>query len=99
MKTRSVPRLKNHPIVLWLRSWPNKACSEFENVQGTLLGFLDPDFARVNVPGYHLHFLSDDRTRRPRHLDFTMDEGSCWSMSFEPSSWCYPMTRPSCPPT
>lgn len=38
--------------------------AEFEhrNVEGTLVGFWTPQYARaVNVAGYHLHFLSADR--------------------------------------
>lgn len=38
--------------------------SEFEinGVQGTLVGFWSPEYAgSVAIPGYHLHFLSDDR--------------------------------------
>ncbi len=38
--------------------------AEFEltSVSGTLVGFWTPEYARtVNVAGYHLHFLSDDR--------------------------------------
>lgn len=37
--------------------------SEFklQNIQGTLLGFWSPDYARtINIPGYHLHLLSSD---------------------------------------
>lgn len=35
---------------------------QFENIQGTLVGFYTPSYARtINVPGYHLHFLSADR--------------------------------------
>ena len=41
---------------------------EFHNVAGTLVGFWTPEYARtMNVPGYHLHFLSDDR-RSAGHL-------------------------------
>jgi acetolactate decarboxylase len=37
---------------------------EFHDVPGTLVGFWTPEYAkRLNVPGYHLHFLSADRTR------------------------------------
>jgi acetolactate decarboxylase len=37
---------------------------EFRDVPGTLVGFWTPDYARtLNVPGYHLHFLSADRNR------------------------------------
>jgi acetolactate decarboxylase len=36
----------------------------FRDVTGTLVGFWTPEYARMlNVPGYHLHFLSADRTR------------------------------------
>jgi acetolactate decarboxylase len=35
---------------------------EFHNVLGTLVGFWTPEYAKtLNVPGYHLHFVSDDR--------------------------------------
>jgi acetolactate decarboxylase len=37
---------------------------EFHDITGTLVGFRTPEYARtLNVPGYHLHFVSDDRTR------------------------------------
>lgn len=35
---------------------------EFHDISGTLVGFWTPEFARtLNVPGYHLHFLSSDK--------------------------------------
>lgn len=35
---------------------------EFHDVSGTLVGFWTPEYARtLNVPGYHLHFVSTDR--------------------------------------
>jgi acetolactate decarboxylase len=35
---------------------------EFHNVSGTLVGFWTPEYAKsLNVPGYHLHFISEDR--------------------------------------
>lgn len=38
-----------------------QATFELENVAGTLVGFWTPSYARtINVPGYHLHLLSDD---------------------------------------
>jgi acetolactate decarboxylase len=34
---------------------------EFDDVAGTLVGFWTPEYAKtLNVPGYHLHFLSTD---------------------------------------
>ncbi|HEY9719551.1 MAG TPA: acetolactate decarboxylase [Trichormus sp.] len=36
----------------------------FENIEGTLVGFWSPEYAKsFNVPGYHFHFLSKDRTK------------------------------------
>jgi acetolactate decarboxylase len=41
---------------------------EFRKVSGTLVGFWTPEYAKtLNVPGYHLHFVSDDR-RSGGHL-------------------------------
>jgi acetolactate decarboxylase len=41
---------------------------EFHDLPGTLVGFWTPEYARtLNVPGYHLHFLSADR-RKGGHL-------------------------------
>jgi acetolactate decarboxylase len=35
---------------------------EFQNISGTLVGFWTPEYAKsLNVPGYHLHFISEDR--------------------------------------
>ena len=35
---------------------------DFENVQGTLVGFRCPQYAKgINVPGYHFHFLTNDK--------------------------------------
>jgi len=37
---------------------------ELTNVEGTMLGFRFPDYAEgIEVSGYHLHFVSEDRTR------------------------------------
>jgi acetolactate decarboxylase len=36
---------------------------EFEGVTGTLVGFWTPSYARsLNIAGWHLHFVTDDRT-------------------------------------
>jgi acetolactate decarboxylase len=37
---------------------------EFRDISGTLVGFWTPEYAKTfNVPGYHLHLISADRTR------------------------------------
>ena len=47
----------------------------YENVRGTLVGFWTPPFVpgSVGVPGFHLHFLSRDRTTGGHVLDFKAD--------------------------
>ena len=50
--------------------------SEFAaaNVPGTLLGFWSPPYARsFNVPGYHFHFVSADRSLGGHVLDLSAD--------------------------
>jgi acetolactate decarboxylase len=45
-------------------------------VRGTLIGFRSPAFVKgINVPGYHLHFLADDRSSGGHVLDFEMSKG------------------------
>jgi acetolactate decarboxylase len=43
---------------------------EFHEVEGTIVGFFTPDYLRgVNVPGYHLHFITADRSAGGHMLD------------------------------
>jgi acetolactate decarboxylase len=43
---------------------------ELENVTGTMLGFRFPAYAEgIEVGGYHLHFISEDRSRGGHVLD------------------------------
>ena len=43
---------------------------EFEGVNGTLVGFWTPSYARsLNIAGWHLHFVTDDRTGGGHLLD------------------------------
>ena len=47
------------------------------SAQGTLIGFRFPDAtAGVEVPGYHLHFLSDDRTTGGHVLSLVLRRGT-----------------------
>jgi acetolactate decarboxylase len=42
-----------------------------DDIGGTLVGFWCPSFSKgINVPGFHLHFLSDDRQQAGHLLDF-----------------------------
>lgn len=49
---------------------------DYENVEGTLVGFsLPPALEGVNVPGYHLHLISKDGTKGGHLLSFTLVSG------------------------
>lgn len=43
---------------------------EFRNIEGTLIGFWSPHYSSAfNVPGYHFHFISKDRSKGGHVLD------------------------------
>jgi acetolactate decarboxylase len=62
VKTRSIPKQENYrPLVEATKEQPE---FYFKDVTGTLVGFFTPAFmGSVNVPGLHLHFLSEDRQK------------------------------------
>jgi acetolactate decarboxylase len=48
----------------------NQAEFEFHDIVGTIVGFWTPEYARtVNIAGWHLHFLSEDRSGGGHVLD------------------------------
>jgi acetolactate decarboxylase len=57
-----------------------KSCPQFEmkDVSGTVVGFRCPPYVRgINDPGYHLHFLSDDKSQGGHIRTFVMAQGTC----------------------
>lgn len=47
-----------------------------EEISGTLIGFWCPSYVKgLNVPGFHLHFLSEDRRSGGHVLDFQISAG------------------------
>ena len=55
-----------------------KTQAEFErdDVAGIILGFRCPDYAvGIGVPGYHLHFISEDRTTGGHVLNYQLASG------------------------
>jgi acetolactate decarboxylase len=73
VQTRSVPaQQKPYPILSEVTK--KQAVFNFENVKGSLIGFWCPDtVGSINVPGYHLHFISDDRTKGGHLLNISFD--------------------------
>jgi len=57
-----------------VRATSQQAEFGFVDLPGTLVGFWTPSFARtINVPGYHLHLLSDDFTHGGHVLEIQAD--------------------------
>jgi acetolactate decarboxylase len=63
IRARSVPKQRRpyRPLVEVIEA---QNVFEFDDVEGTLVGFRFPDYAQgLNVPGYHLHFVDAERGR------------------------------------
>jgi acetolactate decarboxylase len=74
VRTRSVPAQSRpyKPLVEIAATQPE---FNLENVAGTIVGFRCPPYvAGINVPGYHLHFLSKDKNSGGHLLAFTTAE-------------------------
>jgi acetolactate decarboxylase len=75
VKARSVPR-QQKPYPPLAKVTESQPVFHFKNVSGTLVGFRFPDFTRgMNVPGFHLHFLTDDRKAGGHVLDLALERG------------------------
>lgn len=49
---------------------------ELRDIRGSLVGFRFPDYAQgLNVPGYHLHFVTEDRRAGGHLLECRMADG------------------------
>jgi acetolactate decarboxylase len=49
---------------------------DMKNISGTIVGFRCPPFVKgINVPGYHLHFLSNDKSKGGHVLEFELSDG------------------------
>lgn len=75
IKYRNVLR-QERPYKPLLEVVKTQAEFELNDVKGTILGFRCPDYAvGIGVPGYHLHFISDDRTTGGHVLDYALSRG------------------------
>ena len=72
--TRSVPRQEKPyaPLVKVVKSQP---LFNFEQVEGVMVGFYCPAYVKgINVPGYHLHFLTADHSAGGHVLSFNTNQ-------------------------
>lgn len=74
LKVRSAARQKR-PFPVLTEAIEEQKVFELKNLEGTLVGFRYPPYmGGINVPGYHVHFLSKDRTAGGHVLDFQAEE-------------------------
>jgi acetolactate decarboxylase len=77
IKTRSVPRQKE-PYPPLVEVVKEQTIFEFHDIKGTIVGFRCPDFIKggINVPGYHLHFITADRKAGGHLLACQLQDGT-----------------------
>lgn len=72
IKARSVPKQKP-PYPPLLAVVKHQAVFNWQQVDGELVGFISPAFAKgTGAPGWHLHFLSADKTKGGHLLATTL---------------------------
>ncbi len=72
-KARSCPK-QNKPYPPLVEVTKTQTVFEWKNVEGTLVGFRYPQYMQgLNLPGYHLHFLSKDHTKGGHALQCAFD--------------------------
>ena len=76
MKTRSVPKqTKPYPQLVDVAK--NQPTFEFNDTKGTVIGFWLPEYIDgINVPGFHFHFITQDRTAGGHVLKFSINEAN-----------------------
>lgn len=76
IKTRSVPG-QNKPYPKLVEVTKNQSTFDFHNANGTIIGFWLPVYMNgINVPGYHFHFITDDRTAGGHVLEYIIGNSS-----------------------
>ena len=71
VRTRAFPPVRQKPYPALTTMMDRQRFFAYETVTGDLVGYRLPTYLQgVNIPGYHFHFLSTDRTLGGHVLDF-----------------------------
>ena len=74
---RSEAPYRSHHVSLKDILGENQKAFLFENIRGSLVGVYFPDYMDgINMPGWHLHFLSEDRTKGGHVFDVCIRTGT-----------------------
>jgi len=93
IKTRSVPAQEKpfKPLVAVTKDQP---LFEYKNIKGVLAGFRFPAFAEnINVPEYHFHFISEDRTKGGHVLEVKLKSAEIQISASHNFELCLPGTE------
>jgi len=70
VKTRSVPK-QQKPYPSLKEVVKQQKIFDFKDIKGTAVGFWVPKFMKnINVPGYHFHFITEDKKAGGHMLEF-----------------------------
>ncbi|MDD1711094.1 MAG: acetolactate decarboxylase [Methanoregulaceae archaeon] len=76
LKVRSVPA-QQKPYPTLSEAVENQSVFEYTDTTGWVVGTFTPAFFEgINIEGYHLHFISDDRQKGGHILDFSLPSGA-----------------------
>lgn len=74
---RSEAPYRSHHVSLKEMLGKTQKAFVFENIRGSLVGVYFPDYMDgINMPGWHLHFLSEDRSKGGHVFDVRLREGT-----------------------
>lgn len=72
VKTRVFPPVQEEPFPVLSTILDRQQFFEFQNTAGTFIGYHLPEYLNgINASGFHLHFLSSDKTQGGHVLGFT----------------------------
>lgn len=92
VRTRSVPRTANYTPLA--DATDKQQLREFNDIHGTLVGFYCPPFIpSVNVPGFHFHFITDDRSAGGHLLHCDLQSGELSVQFFRRIDLALPITQ------
>lgn len=82
VKTRVVEK-QTRPYKTLLEVANEQAVFESNNIKGTVIGYFAPKmFQGMAAPGYHLHFLADDKSIGGHLLDFKIKDATVYLQPF-----------------
>jgi acetolactate decarboxylase len=95
VKVRSVGR-QGRPYRALVEVVKTQSVMALKDVEGTLVGFWFPESLRhLNVPGYHFHFITNDRSAGGHVLDLTLTSGEAAMQALDTVTVALPRKAPT----